>query len=167
MQRLYCRLLLVALCLAPLNSAHGQWIEAYYDCLCSGNSQDFCARQTEENNTEFQRFLNQYLRHPQNSKESIAQIRSAQIILDQRRQIRYDEEGECLQYPLYIVRQAAFFAGQENASATPGSAIRISALRELSKQAYQWAEKHCFNQASSAQMQPILTLPNAMVCHEK
>lgn len=167
MQRLYYRVILIVSFLVTFQPAHGQWIETYYDCLCSGNSQDFCARQTEENNSEFQRFLNYFLGHPQNSKESIAQIRSAQIILDQRRQIRYDEEGECLQYPLYIVRQAAFFAGQENSSATPGSAIRISALRELSKQAYQWAEKHCFNQSSSAPMQPTLALPNAMVCHEK
>lgn len=167
MQRIFRLLIPIYFLLATPLLTFGQWIENYYECLCSGNSQESCNGQIEEGNPEFQKFAFQFANHPQNARESLTQIRSAQIILDQRMQIRFEEEGECLQHPFYIIKQAAFFAGRENTSATPISAIRISALRELSKEVYHWAEKNCFNQVSAPSKTISSNLPNASLCKAK
>jgi len=161
------KLVLALFALLCSHRSHGQWVETYYDCICSGISSEMCSSQLEETNSEFHTVFAYFAYHPQDPKEALAQIRSAQIILDQRNQIRSEEEGQCLQYPLFVIKHAAVFAARENSSPTAGSALRIFGLKQLSKQAYEWAEKNCFNQPNGP-FSPLKTqLPSPNFCRTK
>lgn len=159
--------LLISLIFFFSSSVFGQWIERYYQCACEGGGLDSCSEIVEQNEPNFHAFLNYLSKHPQDSKEAITQLRSAQIILEQRKQIRNEDEGECLDFPLMVIKNATAFAGKELVSKAPGASVRILALRELSKAAYKWAETNCFNQSGPLRSPLLSSLPNPMFCRFK
>jgi hypothetical protein len=143
-------------------SCFGRWIESYYDCLCfkEGN-ETFCTRKVEATESDFLVYLSSFSGTNLDPKTALSQMRTAYMVLDQRGQSR-PEEMACLQNLISVIKHAGIFAGRENALTRPGWLIRISALKDLSKEIYSAAQK-CFDQQTSIDSAEFY-LPNANLC---
>lgn len=143
--------------------SYGQWIEAYYKCICQQGSQVECFRQIDREFPEAKDDIEGQPPETENSSLYLTRVRTAQLLLDQRNQLNV-KESLCLESPRMALKNALGFSIKEKMSGRPDSYIYIKALYQLSQQAYQWAEAHCFSKSNSHGAPFDRILPNSGSC---
>lgn len=143
----------------------GHWIESYYECFCSirkSGAETSCLQEVKTNNSEFHEYLTNFSRRDPDPQKAVSSIRTAYEILDERGRL-HPEESVCLQTLTSNIKYAGIFAGHEKVSAQAGWLLRISALRDFSKEVYSQAQR-CFGQKESDQPNKF-NLPNPAFCY--
>ena len=143
--------------------SYGQWIEAYYQCICQEGSQVECFRQIDREFPDARDDIEREGPEAANSSLYLTQVRTAQLLLDQRNQLNA-KESLCLDSPRMALKNALGFSIKEKMSGRPDSYIYIKALYDLSQQAYQWAEAHCFSKSNTHGAPFGRILPNSSSC---
>jgi hypothetical protein len=145
-------------------SCFGQWAESYYDCICYNGNRNECLKKVDQDYPEFRREFTENTSNKEDSTTWLSQMRAAQIILEQRYQVRSHEEGSCLQTAIGVIKSALGFSLKEKQLSLPNSVPFLKSLYTLSKEAYQWAQENCFNQANGQFIPLSITLPNPLLC---
>jgi hypothetical protein len=141
-----------------------QWAEAFYDCVCYQGTRTECLKKVDLDYPELRSEFAQQNSNKEDSANWLSQMRAAQIILEQRYQVRMTEEGSCLQSAIIVVKSAIGFSLSEKRFSPARSFPFLKSLYNLSRDAYQWAQNNCFNQ-SSGQYTPLnIILPNPQMC---
>lgn len=148
-------------------SCLGQWAESYYDCICYNGTRSECLKKVDQDYPEFRKEFMQQTSNKEDTVTWLPQMRAAQIILEQRYQVRTLEEGPCLQNAIGVIKSAVGFSLKEKELPLANSEPFLKSLYVLSKDAYQWAQENCFNQSSRQFPALNINLPNPTLCRPR